>query len=161
MSCNCGCGGTKSTDGRRRAFAERATKLALSLPDDVTCTKNYKPPEAQFLSSLRDLAAECSLALTWSESEAESRAAALRFADAAVTYGFSTVAEMPVGGGGGGSGESCTARCNREKDECRGNCDNDPDAGYFCYFDCRLAYFACLASCITHGSSVGGGETIA
>jgi hypothetical protein len=60
-------------------------------------------------------------------------------------------------GGGGGSGESCTARCEREKNDCRANCDNDPRAGYFCYFDCRLSYMACLGGCITHGIGTSGG----
>jgi hypothetical protein len=57
--------------------------------------------------------------------------------------------------GGGGGGASCTSRCQTEKDNCRNGCDADPDAGYFCYFDCRLTYMACLASCI--GGGGGGG----
>jgi hypothetical protein len=67
------------------------------------------------------------------------------------------VVQPSLRAGGGGGGESCTARCEREKNDCRANCDADPSAGYFCYFDCRLSYMACLGGCITHGWSGGGG----
>ena len=59
-------------------------------------------------------------------------------------------------GGGGGAGKSCTAKCTDEKESCRQGCDAS-DGGYFCYFDCRLSYMACLAGCITHGISGGVG----
>jgi hypothetical protein len=141
-----------------KALSERAMKLALSLPDDATCYKTFKKPEAAFLSALRGLAAGYAFAHTWSESEARARAEALAFADAALTYGFQAgIAERINTGGGGGSGESCTAACTREKDACTEGCNNSPSAGYFCYFDCRLTYMACLARCITHGVFSGGG----
>src|SRR5687767_2978060 len=60
--------------------------------------------------------------------------------------------------GSGGGGQSCTSRCTSEKESCRQGCDA-ADAGYFCYFDCRLSYMACLAGCITVGG--GGGIAIA
>ncbi|MGZ5184417.1 MAG: hypothetical protein ACXWCO_04860 [Caldimonas sp.] len=135
-----------------RTLAERALKLAMSLPDDATCHKHFKKAEAAFLSSLRNMAASLSFAYTWSESELRTRADGFVFADAALTYGLE-MARMNTGGGAGGS---CTANCTDEKDRCRAACDNDPEAGYFCYFDCRLSYMACLARCITHGVFGGG-----
>jgi hypothetical protein len=131
-------------------------KLAMALPDDVTCRKTYSEPEAEFLSALRDLAAGYTLAHTWSETEARSRFESLKFADAAFTYASEVIAKAQPGGPGGG--ESPSARCNREKNQCRDNCDNE-DAGYWCYFDCRLTYMACLARTITRGS--GGSIVIA
>jgi hypothetical protein len=143
-----------SRDDQARALAERALKLAMSLPDDVTCHKNFKKPEADFLSSIRNMAASLSFAHSWSDSELRMRAESFAFADAALTYGIG-LALMNNGGGGGGS---CTAICNSEKDDCNNGCDGR-DAGYFCYFDCRLTYVACLARCITHG--FGGGGVVA
>jgi hypothetical protein len=154
----CTCNDPPRAPEHQRAFAQRAMKLAVGLPDDATCNATYTAPQARFLSALRNLAAEYSLAHTWSESEIRSRSEALHFVDAALDYAFSTVAELPVNGGGGGGGGSCTNRCNNEKDGCRQGCDQDPSAGYFCYFDCRLTYMACLAGCITHGG--GGGNVI-
>jgi hypothetical protein len=161
MTCSCNSSGS-STSAGKRAFSERALKLALSLPDDVTCKKNFTETEALFLSSLRNLAAEFSHAHTWSDSEARSRSQTLAFADAVFTYGYETgkAEQAKDTGGGGGGGGSCTARCVSEKDSCRSNCDADDDAGYFCYFDCRLAYFACLAGCVGHGIGGGGGGPV-
>ena len=82
---------------------------------------------------------------------------AMRFADAAMGYAFAA----RINNGGGGDSPSCTSRCVTEKDNCRTGCDNDPEAGYFCYFDCRLAYMACLAGCVHGGFSGGNGPVIA
>ncbi|MEZ4679995.1 MAG: hypothetical protein R2932_37820 [Caldilineaceae bacterium] len=66
------------------------------------------------------------------------------------------ITQAPPGGlGTGGTGESCTARCEREKNECRDMCDIN-DCGYFGFFDCRLTYAACLAGCVIHGNTSGG-----
>lgn len=156
MSRKCGCE-TTSKASNAKTLAARAMKLALSLPDDVTCRKNFAPPEAEFLSALRDLAADYSLAAQWTESEARSRYEGLRFADAAMGYALAARAND----GGGGGSPSCTARCTTEKANCNTDCHNDPDAGYFCFFDCRLAYMACLAGCIHGGVSGGSGPVIA
>ncbi|UPG72641.1 hypothetical protein MVG78_00090 [Roseomonas gilardii subsp. gilardii] len=156
MAKKCGCT-TSSKETNAKTLAARAMKLALSLPDDVTCRKNFAPPEAEFLSALRDLAADYSLAAQWTESEARSHYEAMRFADAAMGYAFAA----RINNGGGGDSPSCTSRCVTEKDNCRTGCDNDPEAGYFCYFDCRLAYMACLAGCVHGGFSGGNGPVIA
>lgn len=42
--------------------------------------------------------------------------------------------------------------CGRAKDRCRDSCDAQ-DAGYFCYFDCRLEYMVCLGGTIFNISS--------
>lgn len=150
------CGPSASVElDQRKSVAERAMKLALSLPDDFTCRKNFEPHEAEFLSSLRSLAVGFSSAREWSDREARSRYESFAFADAAIAY----VARQNNGGGGGES-PSCTAKCTTEKETCRQNCDN-ADGGYFCYFDCRLSYMACLAGCITHGFAGVGGLAIA
>jgi hypothetical protein len=155
MTCNCGDSGSNAHAGLN-ALAERAVKLAMALPDDVTCEKTYSAPEAKFLSALRDLSAEYSLAHTWSEAEARSRLGALTFADAAFGYALA----INQSGGGGSGGGSCTSRCEHEMRDCLESCDEDPDAGYTCYLDCRLAFYACLASCIGV-SGRGGGIIIA
>ena len=139
----------------RQTFAERSMKLAMSLPDDVTCKERYTAPEAEFLSALRDVAVGFSFANTWSENETRSRSEALRFADAALAYAFSTVALMPVNGGG--AGESGSANCLDEFNKAKEKCDNNPNAGFTCYLDARLAYYACLAGTIIHG---GGGGVV-
>jgi hypothetical protein len=136
----------------KRKVSERALKLALSLPDDVTLGKQFANQEAAFLSSLRNLASSFSMAHLWSDEEAAARHDGFALADASITL---TVAAARANGGGG-NGPSCTARCTAEKDSCRGSCDASPGAGYFCYFDCRLSYFACLASCITVGGGLSG-----
>ncbi len=146
---------------RSNGFAERALRLALSLPDDVTCRKNFKPAQAEFLSSLRDLAAGYSSAGTWSQAETAVRLEALRFGTAVAACVAAEISVDLRNNGGGGSGLSCTASCDSDLSNCTGNCDNDEDAGYFCYFDCRLSYMACLARCITHGVIWGGGGVIA
>jgi hypothetical protein len=153
MSCHCQDQSSSSRD-RQNVFAERAMKLAMALPDAVTCNKTYLESEAGFLNALRDLASGYALAHTWSESEARTRFEALKFADAAFSY----ASQLAPGGGGGGGGESCTARCNREKNQCTQSC-NDSDGSYWCFFDCRLTYMACLAGCITGGGK--GGVVIA
>ncbi|CCM75124.1 hypothetical protein [Rhizobium mesoamericanum] len=151
MGCNCQDSG-KSDAELRKAFAARAMKLAMALPDELTCREKFSAPEAEFLSALRDVAVTYSFAQNWSDSEARAQLDALRLADAAMSF-------MAKDNGGGGGGPSCTARCTAEKEQCRQNCDN-ADAGYFCYFDCRLSYMACLASCI-YGGRGGGGVVIA
>ena len=157
----CGCQDSQLSDrDRRKAFAERAMKLAMSLPDDVTCQKNFREPEARFLSALRDLAAGYSLAHTWSESETRSRLEALKFADAAMDYAFDMAAIARDNSGGGGGRLSCTAKCNQEKTNCTKDCDRDADAGYWCYFDCRLTYMACLSQCVLRGGIGGGGGIV-
>jgi hypothetical protein len=150
------CGDSRSNDLQGlSALAGRAMKLAMSLPDDVTCEKTYGPPEAQLVSAFGDLSAEYSLAHTWSEAEARSRLDALTFADAA--FGYALAINQS---GGGGGGESCTAQCARENRECVKSCDADPEAGYTCYLDCRWTFYACLTSCIV-GSGRGGGIILA
>lgn len=153
MPCNCG-DSRSNARGGHSALAERAMKLAMALPDDVTCEKTYSAPEAKFLSALRDLSAEYSLAHTWSEAETRSRLAALTFADSAFGYA------LAINQSGEGGGGSCTSRCEHEMRDCLESCDVDPDAGYTCYLDCRLAFYACLASCIGV-SGRGGGIIIA
>ena len=54
---------------------------------------------------------------------------------------------------GGTSQENCGAA----KDRCNQRC-HDRDAGYFCFFDCRLEYYTCLAGTIFLTS--GGGVLI-
>ena len=157
MACNSHDSQSSDRD-RQKAFAERAMKLALALPDDVTCRNTNSETEGAFLSALRNLAAGYPLAHTWSESEARSRFESLTFADAAITYAFAVAAKGKPGGPEGE--ESPTARCNREKEKCKEKCDANPDAGYFCYFDCRLTFFACPAGTITGGGR-GGGVVIA
>jgi hypothetical protein len=158
MACkDCDTAKDSSRQEQAKLLSERALKLAMSLPDDATCQKNFKKPEAAFLSALRNMAASLSFAHTWSESEARSRADGFAFADAALTYGL----EAARINNGGGPGGSCTSTCTTEKDSCTAGCNNDPGAGYFCYFDCRLSYMACLAGCITHGVFGGGGVVIA
>lgn len=156
MACkNCEESGSSDQD-RRKALAEHALKVALSLPDDFTCQKNFTKPEAEFLSALRNLAVGLSTARDWSESEARSRYDSLTMVDAAIGY-----ATARLSNNGGGDSPSCTAKCTSEKESCRRNCDSDDDAGYFCYFDCRLSYLACLGGCITHGFAGFGGAVIA
>ena len=152
------CDTTKSSSHQEqaRALSERALKLAMSLPDDVTCEKHFPHAEAAFLSALRNMAAGLSFAHSWSESEALTRADGLMFADAALAYGLAAARIN----NGGGTGASCTSTCTSEKDSCKNGCDANPAAGYFCYFDCRLSYFACLAGCIRHGNSGGGGGVV-
>jgi hypothetical protein len=137
-----------------QSIAERSMKLAISLPDDVTCKERYTASEAEFLSALRDIAVGFSFAHTWSEDEIRSRSESLRFADASLAYAFSTVTLLRPKGGQSGSAD-CLDEFNKAKDKC----DADPDAGYTCYFDARIAYYACLAGTIVHG--IGGGGTIA
>jgi hypothetical protein len=60
---------------------------------------------------------------------------------------------LPVGGGGI---QGCSS-CGDELARCRAKCDADPKAGYFCYFDCRLEYIACLIRCAGGGSWSGNG----
>lgn len=147
---DCGCGGksTPSADGHTAStVAAHALQIALSLPDDVTAAKNFPAPEAAFLTAVRNFAAACSKADSWTTAQRDAYGHALTLTDAAVAL-------MPTGGGG--SGESCTARCNREKGEC-----NDGCSSYFCFFDCRLTFLACLAGCIKHGATEGGGGSIA
>lgn len=154
MGCkNCNSSGY-SEEEHRKSFAATAMKLAMALPDEVTCRKNFAKPDADFLCALRDLASEYGLAQTWSESETRSRYESLKFADVAMTYAFSA----RMAGQGGGESRSCTKICEDEKDDCNAGCHNRHE-GYFCYFDCRLTYFACLGRCITHGF-LGGGISI-
>jgi len=132
-----------------RAIAVRALKLLASLPDEYTCARNFPKSTANFLSAARDFAADCAMAHTWTEEEARTRFDALKLSDAGSTY----VSELQPPGGGGG--ESDSARCNREKDECNDRCHSS-NGGYFCFFDCRLTYIACLAGTITHIGGSGG-----
>jgi hypothetical protein len=130
----------------RRATAVRALKLLGLLPDQFTCVRNFSKSTAAFLSAARDFAAECAMAHTWTNEEARIRYDAFRLSDAVSIY-------LQRGPGGGGLGESAFA-CDKEMTDCITSCDNDPDSGYTCYFDCRLAYYACLAGSILH---FGGG----
>jgi hypothetical protein len=151
MACNCQ-DSKMSNEDARAAFAERSARLATALPDDVASREKFGPATGEFLSALRDTAAGYALARDWSEREARQRFEAFRLADAALSYGLELAASVAKAapGGTGGGGLSCTARCTSEKESCRQDC-NAADGGYFCYFDCRLSYMACLASCITGG----------
>jgi hypothetical protein len=157
MSCkDCESSKGRSRQDQAKSLAEHALALATSLPDDVSCQKLFKKHEADFLMALRNIAAGLAYAHTWSDSEARSRADGFRFADAALTFGLAAARIN----NGGGSGPSCTASCDSDRQNCTSGCDIDPGAGYFCYFDCRLSYMACLARCITHGV-FGSGVIIA
>jgi hypothetical protein len=147
---------------RRKALSERAMKLAMSLPDDITARKNLSEAQADFISAVRDFAASCALAHTWSESEMRSRYEALRLADAAFTYAYEEfeTAEAKKKPQGPGAKPSCTSRCNTEKSKCRKNCDK-ANGDFTCYLDCRLTFVACLAACINKGGlGWSGGEII-
>lgn len=150
MGCGCKEIGKSESDGRT-ALAQHAMKIAMALPDEVSCREKFSADEAEFLSGLRDLAVSYSFADKWSDTEAKAHLDGLRFADAAISYGLA----RRLNDGGGGGGPSCTSRCTSEKEQCRQSCDN-ADGGYFCYFDCRLSYMACLASCIFGGRGSGG-----
>jgi hypothetical protein len=113
----------------------------------------------RFLSNLRHLVAQGRGAATLSEDELYDFALQVEWVSSAASTG---IALMAVGGSGGGDGESCTARCVREKEECLDReCGTGPQSfPCFCCVDCRLAYLACLAGCVVHGFE-GGGYTYA
>jgi hypothetical protein len=138
----------------RRPTAARALKLMASLPDQFTCTKNFPKSTAEFLSAARDFAAECAMAHTWTEEETRIRYDALKLSEAGSNY----FRALEINNGGG-SGLSPSQNCEKEMRDCIKRCDDDPDAGYTCYFDCRLAFYACLAGSIFGRS--GGGAVIA
>jgi hypothetical protein len=156
----CGCSNSGKSD--LSSLSGRAMKLAMAIPDEYTCRKAFGDKEAEFLSALRNVAVDLSFAHKWSESEARARFDALRLVDAALDYDFGaetgsskrSAARMNTGGGTGVGGSACY-RCKTEHDDCVNDCDVDPDAGFTCYWDCRVAYYACIAGCIIRGNSHG------
>ncbi len=54
------------------------------------------------------------------------------------------------------NGDTPQADCGAAKDKCNQGCHNK-DAGYFCFFDCRLEYYVCLAGSLFKGS---GGRVV-
>lgn len=158
MACECSNSGKSDFS----SLSERAMKLALAIPDEFTCRKGFGEKEAALLSALRNVAVDLSFANKWSESEARIRFDALRLVDAALDYNLNdepgtskrTSARMATGGAGVGGGSGCF-RCKTEHDNCINDCDIDPSAGYTCYLDCRIAYYACIAGCIIRGNSAG------
>lgn len=145
MGCNCE--DSESTDRvRLKKIAERSLRLAMALPDELTCRKNFKAQEAEFLSALRNLAVSVSMAHTWSESDIRSQLDSFRFTDAVMNLA------LPLDNNGGGNTDTnCTSRCQQALDSCNADCDS-----YVCNLDRRVAYYACIAQCVLRGVGVEG-----
>lgn len=137
------CGCEKKTDDNdaavKQRIAKKAAVLCASLPDELTCKNLSDQKAAKFLSAMRDFAAECTLAGNWGRDEAASYGRTLELVEAA--FDLNSFAEATAAG------------CGDAKRTCVLRCDID-DGGYFCYFDCRLEYMACLV-----GTLLGNAKT--
>jgi hypothetical protein len=143
-SCQNGIGKEDKTETAiKKRIARRAAILCASLPDKLTCNNLSDRKTADFLSTIRDFAAECTLANNWSAEEFYLYGKALEMFEVAYEYALprDNSPQPPT---------TETAKCGAEKDKCKQGCDGDEDAGFFCYFDCRLEYAACLAGNVLH-----------
>jgi pantoate kinase len=132
----CACQGmsTPDQDVLRRQIAKRAALLVAALPDDLSLKAVSDDKAAAFLRAAREFAVECTFVPAWGEAEAEHHGRALDLTLAAFELGSGVAA-------------ATADHCGRVKQTCVRRCD-EADGGYFCYFDCRLEYFVCLASVV-------------
>ena len=132
-----GCAGCTDSDiAIKRRIAKRAAVLGAELPSESPFADQNL---ANLLSATRVLMAECALANSWDKEEAASYARVLDFAEVALELASSS---MPPG-----TAEAKPAECGYAKKVCIEECRSE-DGGYFCFFDCRLEYFTCLAGTI-------------
>jgi hypothetical protein len=134
--CSCKDEADKGTTEIKKEIAKMAAVLSASLPDRTTCNKMADPRKAYLLSTLRDFAAECTLANSWSDTEARSYGKTLDIFVAVSQY-FILAKDndtTPT------EGENCSAALDR----CNKNCHADTDAGYWCFVQCRMEYVVCL-----------------
>jgi hypothetical protein len=126
-----GCGNTEAVTKKR--IAKKAAVLCASLPDELTCKALTNRNAADFLSAMRAFMAECTLANSWDREDFASYSKGLELVEVSFELGSSM---KPVT-------TTPQSTCGDAKRDCVNGCDNE-DAGYFCYFDCRLEYVTCL-----------------
>jgi hypothetical protein len=126
-------------------LAKRATKVTGSIPITATSQNNYAPAEANFLSALQNLPSNISSAPTSSDAEARAHLDS-QFANIDAAANNLIVYQINNGGG------SPSSVCQNEMEQCTKRCDSDPSAGYTCYLNCRITFYACLAGTIVHGA---------
>jgi hypothetical protein len=117
----------------KQRIAKRAAVACASLPDELTIKGLTDKKAAKFLSAMRTFMAECTLAYSWGREDVASYSRTLDLAEGAFELGSFA--------------EASAAGCGAAKRVCVQTCDYE-DGSYFCYFDCRLEYAACLASVV-------------
>lgn len=123
-----------------------ATDALARFPSEAEIEQIPNQSARRFLSNLRGLIAQGRGAAKMDDDDLHAFALQLEWASSAVSTGIA----LMDNGGGGGAGESCTARCVREKEDCLDAACGTGPQGFpcLCCVDCRLAFLACLASCV-------------
>jgi hypothetical protein len=124
--------------GRRIEVA--ATRALKRFPSESKWERHPSPDVRLFLRETRKLLEEGKGASGWSESTMTTYAMRVSWAVAGVNFGRIL---------GGGEGESCTARCERERRECiETECGPETSWPCGCCVPCNVTWAACLADCI-------------
>lgn len=129
---------------------QSASSRALERFPSESDLKKQPKKQAAFLKQISGLLKQAAQASKWNDEQLR-----LFAIQADITHiSFEAGVELSQ------AGESCTARCERERNECiEKECGSDTSYPCFCCVPCNITWMACLAACIVGKNSAISAST--